>query len=139
MYKIKIANRNLVDNTLFEDMNITEDSVEVIGYEIGTYNGEFAIVKGESPVFYLYSAPVSGSIPIFEMVKADGERFVTHNPYTIGTHKMYDKSVVSEIIMLGFAMRTDDTGLSLDTIFSQHSENYVADGELISGVNGVTI
>tara|TARA_B110000879_G_scaffold206467_1_gene288505 strand:- start:306 stop:2501 length:2196 start_codon:yes stop_codon:yes gene_type:complete len=135
----KIANRNLVDNTLFEDMNITEDSVEVIGYEIGTYNGEFAIVKGESPVFYLYSAPVSGSIPIFEMVKADGERFVTHNPYTIGTHKMYDKSVVSEIIMLGFAMRTDDTGLSLDTIFSQHSENYVADGELISGVNGVTI
>jgi hypothetical protein len=135
----KILNKNLVDNTAFEEMNITEDDVDVIGYQISTHEGKFAIVRGESPVFYLYSAPVNGSIPIFEMVKADGERFVTHNPYTIGTYKMYDKSIVSEINMLGFAMRTEDTELSLDTIFSQHRENYVADGELLSGINGITI
>ena len=73
------------------------------------------------------------------MVKGNGERFVTHNPYTIGTYKMYDKSIVSEINMLGFAMRTEDAGLSLDTIFSQHRENYIADGELLSGINGITI
>ena len=142
----KIKSRDLVDKTLFEDMNITEDSVDLIGYQIATKNVDVdgtieekfdRVIRGESPVFYLYSAPVSGSIPIFEMVKANGERIITHNPYTIGTYKMYDTSVVSEINMLGFASITDDRSAALDTIFLEFPENYIADeGVRLSSING---
>jgi hypothetical protein len=142
----KIKSRDLVDKTLFEDMNITEDSVDLIGYQIATKNVDVdgtieekfdRVIRGESPVFYLYSAPVSGSIPIFEMVKANGERIITHNPYTIGTYKMYDTSVVSEINMLGFASITDDRSAALDTIFLEFPENYIADeGVRLNSMNG---
>jgi len=142
----KIKSKNLVDNTLFEDMNITEDSVDLIGYQIATKNVDVdgtieekfdRVIRGKSPVFYLYSAPVSGSIPIFEMVKANGERIITHNPYTIGTYKMYDTSVVSEINMLGFASITDDRSAALDTIFLEFPENYIADeGVRLNSMNG---
>jgi hypothetical protein len=129
----KIANRNLVDNTLFEDMNITPNSVDTIGYQIINDNDRFIINKSSTPDFYLYSAPVSGTVPVFEIVKSDNSRFVSWNPYKVGTHKMYDKSV-KFINLLGFTSRTETYEDSLDSIFSDFNDKYEADGELLSGV-----
>jgi len=130
----KIKSRNLVDNTLFEDMNITADSVDLIGYQIINDNGSFVIDKSSTPDFYLYSAPVSGSIPVFEIIKRDNSRFVSWNPYKVGTHKMYD-DLVKVVNLLGFTSTTDSYSNSLDSIFSEEFEhNYRADGKLLSGV-----
>ena len=130
----KIKSKNLVDNTLFEDMNITEDSVDLIGYQIINDNGSFVIDKSSTPDFYLYSAPVSGTVPIFEIIKRDNSRFVSWNPYKVGTHKMYD-GLVKVVNLLGFTSPTAVYADSLDSVFDGPFEHsYKADGKLLSGV-----
>ena len=130
----KIKNRNLVDNTIFEDMNITANSVDTVGYQIINDNGNFVIDKSSTPEFYLYSAPVSGTIPVFEIIKRDNSRFVSWNPYKVGTYKMYD-DLVKVVNLLGFTSLTEVYADSLDNIFSGAFEhNYKADGKLLSGV-----
>lgn len=130
----KIKSRNLVDNTSFEEMNITEDSVDLIGYQIINDNGSFVIDKSSTPDFYLYSAPVSGTVPIFEIIKRDNSRFVSWNPYKVGTHKMYD-GLVKVVNLLGFTSPTAVYADSLDSVFDGPFEHsYKADGKLLSGV-----
>ena len=130
----KIANRNLANNTLLEDMNITTNSVDTIGYQIINDNGNFVIDKSSTPDFYLYSAPVSGTVPVFEIIKRDNSRFVSWNPYKVGTHKMYD-DLVKVVNLLGFTSLTAVYADSLDAIFSGAFEHsYKADGKLLSGV-----
>ncbi len=130
----KILNKNLVDNTTFEDMNITEDDVDLIGYQIINDHGKFTIDKSITPDFYLYSGPVEDSIPIFEIINTDNSRFITWNPYKAGTTKFYDGSI-KHINLLGFTLRTTVYEDSLDNIFSGVFEHhYKADGELLSGV-----
>lgn len=130
----KIANRNLANNTLFEDMNITANSVDTIGYQIINDNGNFVIDKSSTPDFYLYSAPVSGTVPVFEIIKRDNSRFVSWNPYKVGTHKMYD-DLVKVVNLLGFTSPTAVYADSLDSVFDGPFEHsYKADGKLLSGV-----
>jgi hypothetical protein len=130
----KIKSRNLVDNTIFEDMNISEDSVDVIGYQIINDNGNFVIDKSSTPDFYLYSAPVSGTVPVFEIINRDNSRFVSWNPYKVGTHKMYD-DLVKVVNLLGFTSPTAVYADSLDSVFDGPFEHsYKADGKLLSGV-----
>jgi hypothetical protein len=130
----KIKSRNLVNNTLFKDMNITTNSVDTIGYQIINDNGSFVIDKSSTPDFYLYSAPVSGTVPIFEIIKRDNSRFVSWNPYKVGTHKMYD-DLVKVVNLLGFTSLTEIYADSLDSVFDGPFEHsYKADGKLLSGV-----
>ena len=130
----KILNRDLVNQTTFEEMSISENDVDLIGYQIINDNGKFTIDKSTTPDFYLYSGPIDDSMPIFEIVNRDNSRFISWNPYTAGITKFYDGNV-KYVNLLGFTLRTTVNEDSLDNIFSGVFEHhYKADGELLSGV-----
>ena len=132
----KIKSRNLVDNTLFKDMNNLESDSTLIGYKLSLTDNIFSIEKSTQPDFYLYEQLINNAVPLFEIVKNDGTRYITWDPYTSGTFKMYD-GTVQAINLLGFALRTADatgpyTYDTLDNIFASYSSYYNAGGESLS-------
>ena len=132
----KILSRSLVDNTPFEEMNNLESDSTIIGYKLNLTDNLFSIDKSTQPNFYLYEQLINNAVPVFEIVKNDGSKYVTWDPYTSGTFKMYD-GTVQVINLLGFALRTADaTGSytydTLDNIFASYSSYYNAGGESLS-------
>lgn len=132
----KILSRSLVNNTSFEEMNNLESESSLIGYKVSLTDGDFTIEKSDNPDFYLYEQLINKGVPLFEIVKTDGTRFVTWNPYTSGTTKFYDGSV-KEINLLGFSLMTNDATSdynydTLDNIFSEYSSYYNSDNESLS-------
>ena len=132
----KIKSRNLVNNTIFEEMNNLESASSLLGYKLSLVDGTFSIEKSTQPDFYLYEQLVNNAVPLFEIVKNDGTKYVTWDPYTSGTFKMYD-GTVQAINLLGFALRTADatgpyTYDTLDNIFASYSSYYNAGGESLS-------
>ena len=118
----KIKSRNLVDNTSFEEMNNLESDSTLIGYKLSLTDNIFSIEKSTQPDFYLYEQLINNAVPLFEIVKNDDTRYITWDPYTSGTFKMYDDTV-QVINLLGFALRTADatgpyTYDTLDNIFT---------------------
>jgi len=132
----KIKSRNLVDNTSFEEMNNLESDSTLIGYKLSLTDNIFSIEKSTQPDFYLYEQLINNAVPLFEIVKNDDTRYITWDPYTSGTFKMYDDTV-QVINLLGFALRTADatgpyTYDTLDNIFTSYSSYYNASGESLS-------
>jgi len=132
----KTLNRDLVNQTTFEEMDNLESESSLIGYKLSLTGGDLTIEKSDSPDFYLYEQLINKGMPLFEMVKTDGTRFVTWNPYTSGTTKFYDGSV-KEINLLGFALMTNDVTSdynydTLDSVFSEYPSYYNSDNESLS-------
>jgi hypothetical protein len=132
----KIKSRNLVNNTIFEEMNNLESASSLLGYKLSLVDDTFSIEKSAQPDFYLYEQLVNNAVPLFEIVKNDGTKYITWDPYTSGTFKMYD-GTVQAINLLGFALRTADatgpyTYDTLDNIFASYSSYYNAGGESLS-------
>ena len=134
--RTKVLSNDLVNSTTFELMSNNESSSSLIGYKLSLDGSNFSIDKSSEPDFYLYEQLIDNSIPLFEIIKNDGSKYVTWDPYTSGTTKMYD-GTVQVINLLGFALRTvDATGPytydTLDNIFTSYSSNYNAGGESLS-------
>lgn len=132
----KILSRSLVDSTSFEAMNNQESASSLLGYKLSLVDGVFSVEKSTQPDFYLYEQLVNNTVPLFEIVKNDGTKYVTWDPYTSGTTKMYD-GTVQAINLLGFTLRTADatgpyTYDTLDNIFASYSAYYNAGGESLS-------
>lgn len=132
----KILNRSLVNNTPFEEMDNPESSSSLIGYKLSLVDSVFSIEKSDQPDFYLYEQLINNGVPVFEIIKNDGTKYITWDPYTSGTSKMYD-GTVQVINLLGFALRTADatgpyTYNTLDSIFNTYSSYYNASGESLS-------
>jgi hypothetical protein len=132
----KILNRSLVDNTPFEEIDNPESNSTLIGYKLSLVDSVFSIEKSTQPDFYLYEQLINKGVPVFEIVKNDGSKYITWDPYTSGTFKMYD-GTVQAINLLGFALRTADatgpyTYDTLDNIFASYSAYYNAGGESLS-------
>jgi len=108
----KIQSRNLVTDATIELMDYTEENTDLISYGFTGTNESFVIrpTTRESDIdFYLYKSPVTKSFPIYLLTKSDGTPpYLSWDPYTIGTYKMYD-GTLSDIQLLGFALRTTDT------------------------------
>jgi hypothetical protein len=132
----KILSRSLVGNTPYAEMNNLESDSTLIGYKLSLTDNIFSIEKSTQPDFYLYEQLINNAVPVFEIVKNDGTKYVTWDPYTSGTFKMYD-GTVQVINLLGFALRTADatgpyTYDTLDNIFVSYSSYYNAGGESLS-------
>ena len=132
----KTLNRDLVNQTTFEEMDNPESESSLIGYKLSLNDGSFTIEKSDSPDFYLYEQLINKGMPLFEVVMNDGTKFVTWDPYTSGTTKMYS-GAVQVINLLGFCLTTDDatgpyTYDTLDNIFSDYSSYYDGNGQSLS-------
>jgi hypothetical protein len=105
-----IAQRNLVAAEL-QPFHFTAESSPLLGYDVtATPDGPAATRNAADPDFWLYAHPVGGSYPLFEVLRGDGRRFLTWNPYAVGTAagdayvvKPYDGSLAG-LKLLGFAM-----------------------------------
>ena len=134
--RTKVLSNDLVNSTTFELMSNSEASSSLMGYKLSLDGSNFSIDKSSEPDFYLYEQLIDNSIPLFEIIKNDGSKYVTWDPYTSGTTKMYD-GTVQAINLLGFALRTADatgpyTYDTLDNIFASYSSYYNAGGESLS-------
>jgi len=132
----KILNRDLTNETSLQIMNNPESESSLIGYKLSLTNSNFNIEKSNDPDFYLYEQLINKGMPLFEVVMNDGTKFVTWDPYTSGTTKMYS-GAVQVINLLGFCLTTDDatgpyTYDTLDSIFSDYSSYYDGNGQSLS-------
>ena len=134
--RTKVLSNDLVNSTTFELMSNSEASSSLMGYKLSLDGSNFSIDKSSEPDFYVYEQLIDNSVPLFEIIKNDGSKYVTWDPYTSGTTKMYD-GTVQAINLLGFALRTADatgpyTYDTLDNIFASYSSYYNAGGESLS-------
>ena len=139
--KTKIQTRNLVSSAKIEFMGYKESSTELISYGFTGTNESFVIrptTRDSDIKFYLYKSPVLNSSPIYLLTKSDGTPpYLSWDPYTIGTFKMYD-GTLSDIQLLGFAVRTSKISESynyktMDAIMSS-TNNYNPSGRDLSGI-----
>jgi len=129
----KILNRDLTNETSLQIMNNPESESSLIGYKLSLTNSNFNIEKSNDPDFYLYEQLINKGMPLFEVVMNDGTKFVTWDPYTSGTTKMYS-GAVQVINLLGFCLTTDDatgpyTYNTLDSIFTNSYSQYYKSGD----------
>ncbi len=138
-----IAQRGLVAPEL-EPFAFTAENSPLLGYSVTeSASGPVAARNPENPNLRLYAHPVAGSYPLFQVLRGDGQHFLTWNPYAIGTAagasymtKPYDGSL-SGLKLLGFAPPFSAVDPArhtrLSTILS--APGYVADGQDLASVN----
>lgn len=132
-----IAQRNLTAPEL-EPFVFTEENSPLLGYSVTeSPSGPVATRNANTPDLWLYAHPVEGSFPLFEAVRGDGKRFITWNPYAIGTTggaaymvKPYDGSL-SGLKLLGFSLPYSAVDPAQHTRISEilTPPGYIADGQ----------
>jgi hypothetical protein len=127
----RIANRELVDADLAA-FDYSEASTPLAGYSVSGSGAGFRIIENSiSPQFFLYAHPVSGSFPVFEIIKNDQSRYLTWNPYADGIIKPYDGTIAG-LRLLGFAMPAAGSAGTYAALAGYlPPENYRADGETL--------
>ncbi|MDF7809504.1 hypothetical protein P4E94_18825 [Pontiellaceae bacterium B12219] len=125
----RIASRNLVDAEL-RAMEYTESETPLVAYSFTGSGSSFRVTENSrTPQFFLYAFPVTGSVPIFEIIENDENRYLTWNPYANGIIKPYDGTIAG-MRLLGFSMPesgTNGTYTALSGVLP--SKNYMADGK----------
>jgi len=130
-----IADRQLVDNTMWTPFTYAETNTPLIAYSYSESVAGVQIVEdGSAPDFLLYAHPIEGSFPIYEILEDDETRHLTWNPYATGVIKTYDGTIAG-MRLLGFALRSADVAGSsysyepIETALSGVVSNYLASGE----------
>ena len=81
-----IADRDLVASATYDKRIIGEAGSDVLGWYIVDENGTLSIVEsdsGDASDFMTYAQPVNGSTPLFLLEDADGNEFVSVDPYAL--------------------------------------------------------
>lgn len=143
----QVTNRGLRASQLAA-FNFSESTTPLIGYQLMGSGATFQVTQtATSPSLYLYAHPVTGSFPIYEIIKRDHSRHLTWNPFAIGVIKPYDGTIAG-IRLLGFAPRTATAAAlpnaaaytPLNTLMSGPlAANYLASGESLSVLAGQTL
>ncbi|NDV62073.1 hypothetical protein G0Q06_06410 [Puniceicoccales bacterium CK1056] len=140
----RIQARGLTAEPELQAMEYSETDSPLIGYGYSGSGSEFRVFrKRDDAAFHLYAHPVNGSLPLYEIIEADGSRYLTWDPYASGVIKTYDGTIAG-IRLLGFALRNGDTNRNntdfayerLSVLLAGVPQNYLPSGEdLVARLN----
>ena len=125
-----IEDRGLVGSATYDKIDITVDESELLSWQILEDNSSLSIVASaaaELPDFQTYALPVSGSKPLFLFEDANGQEFISIDPYAL-SDSPYD-GLTDYKAILGFVLPSDVAGtgsnlIDLRTLFAG-SQNFL--------------
>ena len=118
-----IAERGLVESATYDQVSITAADAEVLNYRVDFENGIYSIEESTSALasFGTYATPVNGSLPLFLFEDAEGNDFISTDPYGLSEFP-YDGETIYQGL-LGFVLPTELTAdgnfVDLNSLFSE--------------------
>jgi len=125
-----IVGRDLVNSATYDKRTIGEQDSGLLAWQITGENGILSIVEtdtGGRSDFMTYALPVNGSHPLFMFEDADGNAFVSVDPYAL-SYTPYDGETDYKGV-LGFVLPSEITSaernyVDLQTVFAG-KDNYL--------------